>query len=276
MFFLSRYTSRYARDLLLFFSGVFTITWGIGGLYVFLPTQTEALFGPISLTAPTYFLAVYAPSLTALLLSLVRYGRKGAGNLLRTLLPKQSNLRYYAIILLGWPVMDSMALVLQSAVEGQPVTTLDFSLWYLAPALLLTAVVMDAGPMGEELGWRGFALPRLLVLGRSPLFIALSLGVVWGIWHLPAFFVAGTAQHDTSMGILWLLLGTTLVSVLMVWLYGRTGGDVLAAGLLVHLMNNLTQARLVYVDLVYLPFALAAAWSLLKSPPRFTHPALPD
>jgi len=87
--------------------------------------------------------------------------------------------------------------------------------------------------------------------------------VIWGVWHLPAFFVAGTFQHDAGMGIFWLILGTTLSSVVMTWLYRRTRGDVLASGLLVHLMNNSMSAQLPFIDLVYAPLAIVAAVALV-------------
>lgn len=49
------------------------------------------------------------------------------------------------------------------------------------------------GPLAEEIGWRGYALPRLHE-ERNPLVSDLILGVVWGLWHLPLFFIAGTTQ----------------------------------------------------------------------------------
>lgn len=87
--------------------------------------------------------------------------------------------------------------------------------------------------------------------------------MIWGVWHLPAFFVAGTFQHDPGMGIFWLILGTTMSSVVVTWLYRRTHGDVLASGLLVHLMNNSMSAQLPFIDLVYAPLAIVAAVALL-------------
>ncbi len=253
------------NELTLYFAAVFAITWGIGGLYVFLPEQMTNLFGAITLTSPIYFIAVYAPTISALVISLARRGIADAGTLLLKLRPKTASWPYYLAVLLGWPVLDSAALGLQSLVTGEPLATLEFKLWYLAPVVLVTALLTDAGPMGEELGWRGFALPRLLALFSSPLGVAIGLGLVWGVWHLPAFFVSGTAQHSTGMGIAWLIAGTTLTSIIMTWIYRRTGGDVLAAGLLVHLMNNLTQAKLPFVVAVYLPLAIAAGIALFRS-----------
>jgi len=157
-----------------------------------------------------------------------------------------------------------VALLLQGAITGEATASLDLGRWYMAPIVLVVTLIFDAGPLGEELGWRGYALPRLLAGRFSPLAAALVLGLIWGVWHLPAFFVAGTAQHDLQMGILWLIVGTMLASVIMTWLYRRTGGDVLASGVLVHLMNNLTVAHLPFVDLAYAPLAIVAGIALVR------------
>lgn len=82
--------------------------------------------------------------------------------------------------------------------------------------------------VGEELGWRGYALPRLLQR-RSPLTASVVLGVVWGLWHLPAFLVAGTPQHGLPFPAFVLL--TIEYSVLLTWLCLHAGGSVLIATL---------------------------------------------
>jgi membrane protease YdiL (CAAX protease family) len=252
------------RELLLFFASTFGVTWGIGALVLLIPDRVASLFGEFSTTSPLYFLAVYAPSLVALVLSVTRQGWRRGGELLAKLRPRKANVGYYVAVLLGWPVLNSLALLLQGAITVKPTPSPAFSHWYLAPVSLLVALVVDAGPLGEELGWRGYALPRLLSGRLSALAAALVLGVVWGVWHLPAFFVAGTVQHDNQLGIFWLILGTTLSSVIMTWLYRRTGGDVLASGLLVHLMNNMTSASLPFIDLAYAPVAIAAGIALTR------------
>jgi membrane protease YdiL (CAAX protease family) len=241
----------------------FGVTWGIAALALLIPDVLERLFGKMATTSPLYFLAVYAPSLVAILLTVSRRGWRSGLHLIGTLQPRKANLPFYIAVLLGWPMLNRLALLLQGMATGTSTAWLDFSGFYMAPILLLVQLVMDAGPMGEELGWRGYALPRLLSGPLSALGAALLLGVIWGVWHLPAFFVAGTSQHDAHMGIFWLILGTTLSSVIMTWLYRHTDGDVLASGLLVHLMNNFTSAELPFIDLVYAPLAIAAGVVLL-------------
>ena len=100
--------------------------------------------------------------------------------------------------------------------------------------LLPLTLVTDTGPLGEEFGWRGFALPRLLQ-HRRPLAAALILGVIWWAWHLPTFFIPALSQHQLSIPIF--LVNILALSVIMTWLYQRTRGDLLLM-ILVHVAAN--------------------------------------
>jgi uncharacterized protein len=91
--------------------------------------------------------------------------------------------------------------------------------------------------VGEELGWRGYALPRLLA-ERSALAASLILGVLWGAWHLPTFFVPGAPQYGLPFSAFVLL--TMAYSVVMGWVYVHARGSVLIASLL-HGAINLSQ-----------------------------------
>ena len=105
---------------------------------------------------------------------------------------------------------------------GTPVSVLDsLDPWYLLLALFLFRLInpMD-GPMGEEPGWRGFALPRLQA-NRSPLVATLILGVIVAAWHLPLVFLPG---EDFSPVF---LLGSVGITFMYTWIYNHTGGSVL-------------------------------------------------
>ncbi len=82
---------------------------------------------------------------------------------------------------------------------------------------------------GEELGWRGYALPKLLA-ERSVLAASLILGALWGAWHLPTFFVPGAPQYGLPFSAFVLL--TVAYSVVFTWVYLHTRGSVLIATLL--------------------------------------------
>ncbi len=268
-------------DVVLFYAGAFGVTWGLAALLVFAGPQVEAVTGEFGTRHPLYFLAVYAPTLTAVVLTAVREGRAGLRRLAARVFRWRVPARYYALVLLGWPAMDWAARVLQRVVDGDPVSAvplatqpaLDGLPWVLVPALLLSTLLLDAGPLGEEVGQRGYVLPRMLAV-RSPLVAALEVGVLWGVWHLPAFVIDGTAQHDLAMGAGWLVLGTVATSVLMTWISLRTRGGVLVAGVLVHLVVNVAVAELWATAVVYTLAAVPAAVSLHRTtvPPHGGRP----
>jgi membrane protease YdiL (CAAX protease family) len=88
---------------------------------------------------------------------------------------------------------------------------------------------------GEEIGWRGYALPRLAArfgLGRA----SIVLGVVWACWHLPLFFLRGADTYGQSFVVY--LLQVIALSVAMAWLYGRTHGSLLLVMLMHAAINN--------------------------------------
>jgi hypothetical protein len=91
--------------------------------------------------------------------------------------------------------------------------------------------------VGEELGWRGYALP-LLLEKRSAVTASLILGVLWGLWHLPTFLVPGTPQYGLPLTAFVLL--TIEYSILMTWVFLHTLGSVLIATLF-HGAINLSQ-----------------------------------
>jgi membrane protease YdiL (CAAX protease family) len=87
----------------------------------------------------------------------------------------------------------------------------------------------------EELGWRGYALPRLLTR-FSPFTASLILGVIWGVWHLPSFFLSGMEQNGMSLTLF--IIYTPCLSILMTWVFQHTHGSVLSA-VMIHYMANI-------------------------------------
>lgn len=119
----------------------------------------------------------------------------------------------------------------------------------VAIPLIFGVVLALGGPLGEELGWRGFALPRLQ-RGWGPVEATLLVAVVWGLWHLPRLLDPAAVQH----GVPWpLFLGQLVVmSFFYTWLVNRTRS--LVPALLLHASFN-TSAGLLPV----LPSASAPA-----------------
>jgi membrane protease YdiL (CAAX protease family) len=217
------------RELLVFFGLTFTITWGIGLIALLFPVQLCEIFGDFSEGNPLFFLAVFSPTLSACLLTALVEGRNGLKKLVSSLGRWRFHVSYYVFILLVIPALGYGAVLLAGGGDE-----LDLGKWYLFLPLLFCQVFTDPGPLGEELGWRGFALPRLLRY-HPPIKTSLILGVIWGLWHLPAFYVSGLPQEGASF--LFFFLGAIVLSFLSTYLYIRTRGSVLITALL-HLTTN--------------------------------------
>jgi membrane protease YdiL (CAAX protease family) len=97
--------------------------------------------------------------------------------------------------------------------------------------------------VGEEVGWRGFALPRLQQ-SHSALTATLMLGVAWALWHLPAFFYKDTyVAMGLAAGLPLLLLSILAASIVFTWLYNSTHGSLLMVILFHALFDFLSVSR---------------------------------
>jgi membrane protease YdiL (CAAX protease family) len=139
--------------------------------------------------------------------------------------------------------MMVVAIAVSVAAFGAPRPGLTLS---LAGVMLVefVRVLLLGGPLEEELGWRGFALPRLQQ-HRNALDASILLGLVWGFWHLPLYFVLGTGQSEmlstgTSPAFaIGGFIGWTIgLSVLFTWLFNQTGGSLIVV-ILFHASVNL-------------------------------------
>jgi len=220
--------NRQQKDSLIpFFLLTFLITWGLGALAIFLPMQFQALFGELTDTSPVYFLAIAAPTISATILTFARDGWNGLKLLYARLIHWRFDLKWYALVLIGIPLLGWIATFITESNPLKETSNLTQFLWLLF-YLLIT------GPLCEELGWRGFALPRLL--NRfNPFTASLILGVIWGVWHLPSFFVGGMEQN--AMSIPLFLFNALFLSVFVTWVFLHTGGSMLIA-VLIHFSVN--------------------------------------
>ncbi len=172
--------------LIPFFAITFVLGWGILALLIFFPAETEAIFGPMGYTNPLFILAVYSPAIAGVFLVWRRCGATGLKRFFRRLTLWRMPLYWWALLVIGIPA----AFYLGAAIKGTITDPFPFSPWYgVLPALAMGLVI---GPI-EELGWRGLALP-LLQRRYAPLWSSLILGGIWGLWHLPAFFLSGSPQ----------------------------------------------------------------------------------
>jgi membrane protease YdiL (CAAX protease family) len=168
--------------------------------------------------SPTPFLAC-GPLLAALVVIGVTEGRSGYRALGSRMLRWRVGWRWWAVAL-GTPLaVLTLAALANVAIWGAPVPALTAMPWpTIALAFAARFVNPLDGPLGEEPGWRGYAVPRLQA-GRSPLAAVLVLAPLASLWHLP-LVVVGTLPPIA-------LPVTFAITFVYVWLFNRTGGSVL-------------------------------------------------
>jgi uncharacterized protein len=223
------------RQVAVFMAVVFAITWGIAALLVLNEPLMTKLFGPFSYSSPVFYVAVYAPSVTGILLAVIFQGRAGFEDMIKRLTPRVP-LVWWILTIFAFPLAWFAVTAICSP------STLKPELWYAVwPLLIFTTIQLfrDPGPIGEEFGWRGFVMPRLLLKMR-PLDAGLLLGFIWGVWHLPAFFLSGLGSHN-QMNIAFFILAATGLGVLMTVLFVNARGSFLISGILFHFVVNSSQ-----------------------------------
>lgn len=224
------------RELVLFGVVTFAITWGVLALYLVNGAWATQTFGPMKLGAPMFYLAVSAPGIAAIILTLRASGWSGLWRFITSLFRGRTPWTWIALSILGYPLLWLLVALVTAGWKGA-LDSLDLTPWAVTlPAILIGGhLLRDAGALGEEPGWRGYALPRLLSL-MSARAAAILLGFVWAVWHLPAFFLGSLSQS----GIVFVpyVLNVMAFSVLMTLIYVRSNGNVLWAGIIPHMMFN--------------------------------------
>ncbi len=216
------------RTLVPFLALTFGLTWGIAALLILFTDQIVAIFGEISPSNPLFILAVYSPGFAGVFLVWRHYGSKGLGSFFRRLTLWRASRLWWLFLILGIPVIFFAGAALKSTISDP----FPFSPWYLVlPAI---GLALFLGPI-EEFGWRGVALP-LLQRRFNPFWASLILGIIWAIWHIPAFLLSGTPQSTWSFPAFF--FGVVVLSVILTPLFNKARGSLLIA-VVYHLqMNN--------------------------------------
>lgn len=256
-----------------YFALTFVISWGgillvTGGPGSILHTSEQ-----FDTLLPLVIMTILAgPSVSSILLTALFHGRKGLREVKSRLVRWRVDIRWYAVALLAAPLMmmaiySILSLLSSRFLPGIFVAESKFS------HLLMGLVTGLMAGFFEELGWTGFATPRLRqrysILGTG-----LIVGLPWAVWHiLPALwlgFASGTVSGALStvsylLDPFLFLVGSRL---LIVWVYDRTGGSLLVA-MLMHMSLTSSARILTPVGIVGLPLMLfgtvwaAAVWCVI-------------
>jgi uncharacterized protein len=192
------------HDLVLYFVLAYLLSWALWPLVILNPTSSP--------------LVPFGPLIAAVIVALLAGGRHELWALLRQLGRWRVHPLWYVIALLGPFVLAGLTAALAVA-AGAPVRgTGDYTNWRAITFFFFSTVIIVG--LFEEVGWRGFALPRLQ-LRLDAIWAALVLGVLWALWHLPELISDPTRQRPPVQFLLWALA----LSVIFSWLYNSTNGS---------------------------------------------------
>jgi uncharacterized protein len=162
------------------------------------------------------------PFLSAFIMTGITKGRLGIGRLLRQLVLWRMSFNWYLFALIGLPAIMMLSVIFL------PGALASFQgLAGLAPLPMLALFVYIfflGGPLGEEPGWRGFALPRLQRL-YGPLVGGLILGPIWAFWHMPIFWIPAWNFPPTILNIVMFAIAATAFTIVMTWIFNNTKGS---------------------------------------------------
>ncbi len=200
------------------------------------------------------------PTLSAFIMTATTEGREGMRRLLGRLVLWRVGFRWYLFALIGVPLIMllgtmvySMSLPNLGALGGP-----SYLLSYLASFAFVTVL---GGPLLEEIGWRGFALPRMERL-QGPLLASVILGVIWALWHLPEFLVPTWAASSGGGGIVGIASFTLTVitmTIVISWVFNNTRASVPLAILVHSSIDTFT----IPLAAIFPAWAIASAFPLM-------------
>lgn len=224
------------RQIWVFLGLTFAFSWGLWWPEVIVVNGGSLPFGLTDFFAQPGSFAAWGPLVAALISALIVGGWGAVGGLLKQGIKGRFSVGYYLVLLLVFPLLIGGAMV-AAMLMGE---VMPQSEGLQNPQLLPIAflfILFLGGPLQEEFGWRGVLLPRLLER-FGPASSSVLVGLVWGLWHLPLFYLPSQAFYY-ERPIWGLVLSTVLISFIFTWLFRQTGGSIWAM-LLLHTMFNFT------------------------------------
>jgi uncharacterized protein len=188
--------------------------------------------------------AFAGPFVAALIMTNILEGKEGVLRLRRRLFQTRAGWHWYVLILLAIPALFLLGIAVQpgalASFTGFPNNSL---VAYLITYLVNFVIIFFfGGPLAEEPGWRGFALPRTQARYADrrfgPLWGALLLGLVWAFWHLPDFLTSaqgggpGTGWGEFFTNLPIFVVMVVAINIVMTWVYNHTQGSLFIAMLL--------------------------------------------
>lgn len=199
------------HSLVLFFSLTVLLTWGLIPLMKLSPILAIA--------------GLMTPAAAAWIVMWLGEGRFGSIRLGRRLSIWKVDWPWYIAAAALPATLSLIAALIGSALSARGPTSGPPELQPITPIVLIVLIIAIA----EEIGWRGYALPKLLE-SFPPLAAAVILGLMWGVWRIPLFSLPGMPPLDTPLGAY--LVYSVAFSAIYTWLYQGTRGSVPLAALM--------------------------------------------
>jgi uncharacterized protein len=235
------------NPLVTFFVLTYALMWAC---FISVAVTGIPIYAPLG--GALVLLGTFAPSLVALWLTKRAEGDSGVRALLGGVFKWQVPARWYLFALAYIPAIKLTAALIHRLATGAWPRFGDDP-WYFILGAIAVSTPFQAG---EEIGWRGYALPRLAArfgLARA----SILLGLIWAFWHLPQFFIPEVDTYGQSFFVF--VLQVTALSVAMAWLYARTNGSLLLVMLLHAAVNNAKDIVPSALPGASNPFALSAS-----------------
>jgi len=210
------------RALVVFFALAYALSWTWA-----IPLAAAHLVVRRGVGWPTHLPALLGPAIAALVVTAWTMGRPGVRDLGARMARWRVPLRWWLVAISPVAFLGLALAAMAAAGRALPGVG-DFGLFSGTPAIGLAGVLLliFAGALGEETGWRGYALPQLQ-RRFSPLASSLILAVVWFGWHLPQFWVIATYRDFVPVQYVGMFCGLACGAVVLTWLYNRSGGSIL-------------------------------------------------
>jgi membrane protease YdiL (CAAX protease family) len=214
------------HTLWVYFVLAYALTWGASAMHLTLSRDGNVAGVSTQAQVPAALLVLLGPALAALVAAGIEQGWRGLRHLLRPLLAWKVGWSWWVFVF-AYPILHHLAIAGVRWAAGGPAPR-----FFHNPSLPQNSIVLALAigigvnlvrGLGEEIGWRGFALPRLQHR-RGTLAASLILGIVWALWH----------WHPTNANLLgwrlmiWHLLTVLPAAMLYTWLYNHVQGSLLA------------------------------------------------
>jgi membrane protease YdiL (CAAX protease family) len=222
-------TRTQTRNLVLYFIVAYGFTW------LFWILEAQAMKGKLGTSIIVDFLlgprnpAAWGPTVAAFCLTYLNEGTQGTLTLLKRATNTSFSKTWWIPTFLLLPVLTGGALLLSIITEGiaPEISWLSNPIVFLVGWDSFISILLFRGPLQEEFGWRGYALPRLQSRFNA-LISSIILGVMWFAWHIPYYTMVGDEAIFQSQFI-GLSISHILLTIFLTWLYNNTDGSLLVS-----------------------------------------------